>query len=292
MSAGALGRRSSETVVALSQHPSARLGEIAEALAAPLSSVQRAAAALAADGVVVATGLRNPAYEMNAMHPASAAMVELSLRILPVERAMDVVARSNPAVEFAGRDAAGYILVLSPFAEPAHPARLEEALARINRARPDAVPFEVVERDDLRERLREDDDLRARGLRMVVVRGSAQRAFRDPGRHGSLDAPPLHGLHPSLPRLSPALLRDLADRYRLARLTAFGSAVREDFRPDSDIDVMFEPRAGVKLGVAPRMEIQQRLERALGRDVDLVNERAVTDTVRRRVGREGVVLYG
>ena len=292
MSTGALGRRSSEAIVALSQHPKARLGEIADALDAPLSSVQRAATALAVDGVVLATGLRNPAYELNAMHPASDAMVELSLRILPVERAMDVVARSNPAVEFAGRDATGYILVLSPFAEPASAAALEEALVRINRARPDAVPFEVVERDGLRERLREDDCLRSRGLQMVAVTGSAQRAFRDLGRHGSLDAPPLHRLHPSLPRVSASLLRDLADRYRLARLTAFGSAVREDFRPDSDVDVMFEPRAGVQLGVAPRMEIQQRLEQALGRDVDLVNERAVTDTVRRRVGQEGVVLYG
>lgn len=292
MSTGTSGRRSSEAIVALSQHPKARLGEIADALDAPLSSVQRAATALAVDGVVRATGLRNPAYELNAMHPASDAMVELSLRILPVERAMDVVARSNPAVEFAGRDATGYILVLSPFAEPANAAALEEALVRINRARPDAVPFEVVERDGLRERLREDDCLRSRGLQMVAVTGSAQRAFRDLGRHGSLDAPPLHRLHPSLPRVSASLLRDLADRYRLARLTAFGSAVREDFRPDSDVDVMFEPRAGVRLGVAPRMEIQQRLEQALGRDVDLVNERAVTDTVRRRVGQEGVVLYG
>jgi predicted nucleotidyltransferase len=225
-------------------------------------------------------------------HPASDAMVELSLRILPVERAMDVVARSNPAVEFAGRDAAGYILILSPFAEPAHAARLEDALTRINRARPDAVPVEVVERDDLRERLREDGGLRARGLAMALVRGSAERAFRDPNRHGSPDAPPLHRLHPSLPRVPLALLRELANRYRLARLIAFGSAVREDFRPDSDVDVMFEPRVGVQLGVAPRMEIQQRLEQALGRVVDLVNERAVTDTVRRRVGREGVVLYG
>jgi predicted nucleotidyltransferase len=195
-------------------------------------------------------------------------------------------------VEFAGRDAEGYILVLSPFAELADAARLEDSLARINRDRSDRARHEVLERDDLRERLREDDDLLTRGQRIVTVKGSRQRAFRDPRRHGPLDAALLHRLHPSIPRIPEPFLRDLATRYRLSRITAFGSAVKESFRSDSDVDVMIEPEADVLLGITPRLEIQERLEQVLGRDVDLVSERAVSDSVRRRVGVEGVVLYG
>jgi uncharacterized protein len=292
MDAGPFGRRASEVILALSQLRQARLSQIAAAIGAPLTSAQRATATLRANGIVLASGSRNPDYGLDPEHPAAEAAVELAHRIIPPERAMDIVVRSSPAVESAGRDRHGYVIILSPFADQAAAARLEASLVRINRSRPDAIAFDLVERDDLRDRMREDAALLERGRRLVEVRGSLRRAFREPDERGSLGAAPLHRLHPSLPKVPARLLPDLARRHGLARVIAFGSSVREDFRPDSDVDVVFEPRPGVRLGLAPRMEIQERLERALGRDVDLVNARALSDDVRRRVEAEGVVLHG
>ena len=285
------GQRASEVVVALSQRPGAKLSEIAEALAAPLTSVQRAVQTLVADDLVAADADRAPGYLTNADHPAADALTAFSLRVLPAQRAMDIVARTNPATYFAGRDDEGYIVVFSPFAEPADAAKLEATLERINRSRRDGVPYELIEREDLKRRLLDDLALRERGLRMVEVKGSAVRAFRDPLQHGSFDAQKLRRLHPSLPAVSRRLLRDLATKHGLSRVIAFGSSVRSDFRPDSDVDMMFEPRSDVRVGLASLLDIQERLENAFDRDVDLVNARALTEKTLRRAQEEGVVLY-
>lgn len=120
--------------------------------------------------------------------------------------------------------------VLSPFAEPADIARLGSTVERINRSRPDSVAFEIVEREDVKHALLEILKLRERGLRMTEVKGSATRVFRNPHEHGSFDAPRLGRLHPSLPRVSRRVLAQLAAGHGLARVRAFGSSVRADFR--------------------------------------------------------------
>jgi uncharacterized protein len=65
------------------------------------------------------------------------------------------------------------------------------------------------------------------------------------------------------------------DRWQIAELSLFGSALRDDFRPDSDIDLLvaFAPEADWSL--LDRVRMQQELEQTLGREVDLVNRRAI-----------------
>ncbi len=82
----------------------------------------------------------------------------------------------------------------------------------------------------------------------------------------------------------------------IKRLAIFGSALREDFGPESDIDVLvdFEPdRIPGLLGVAG-MELE--LSEVLGRDVDLVTRAAVQESrnyIRRRSILESAeVVYG
>ena len=55
---------------------------------------------------------------------------------------------------------------------------------------------------------------------------------------------------------------------RIRRLALFGSVLREDFGPDSDVDVLveFEPAARVGLRF---FELEQELSEILGRKVDL-----------------------
>ena len=59
--------------------------------------------------------------------------------------------------------------------------------------------------------------------------------------------------------------------WKVSELSVFGSVLREDFRPDSDIDVLiaFLPDAGWSL--LDHVQMQQELETILGREVDLVS---------------------
>lgn len=287
------GQRPNEVVIALTQTSTGMLlHEIAEALLAPLTSVQRAVASLGDDELLRTERGHPPRYAINDSHPAAAALTGFSLRVVPLQRTMDVLVRANPAVEFCGRDQDGYFIVLSPFAEPADVVRLRDAIERANEMRDDALRFEIVEREDVHARLREDLRLRGRGLHLSPVKGSASRTFRNPNEHGSFDGTPLGGLHPSLPPLPHRAIKRLADKYGLARLAVFGSSVREDFRPDSDVDVMVEalPRSPIRL--ATLLGVQEQLEKLLQRDVDVVNARAMDDSILHRVEKEGVVLYG
>jgi predicted nucleotidyltransferase len=64
-------------------------------------------------------------------------------------------------------------------------------------------------------------------------------------------------------------------KWRITEFSLFGSVLRDDFRPDSDVDVLvaFEPDARWSLFDLVRMEGD--LERIVQRKVDLVDRKAV-----------------
>lgn len=283
-------QRTVEAVVALSQREAGlQLTDLAEACRAPLTSMQRAVDGLVRDGLVISDRRR---YRLAREHPAATALIEFSLRSLPVEQALEIVVRANRAVEFAGVDRAGYFAVESPFAESVDQAALRRTVQLINRDRSEARSVEFLQRAELRDRIIDTPELRARGLAMHQVKGSAVRAFRDPRGRGSFDAPRLGRLHDALPSVSRRTMRQLAHRYGLTRLVAFGSAVRGDFRPDSDVDVLVEPQADKRFGLREIIGLRQDLETLFEHDVDVVVRRAARPSVLRRAMSEGVVLYG
>ncbi len=73
--------------------------------------------------------------------------------------------------------------------------------------------------------------------------------------------------HIQIPR---AQLAEFCKRYRVHRLALFGSVLSENFRPDSDVDVLvsFEPDARVGFIALSRM--QRELAALFQRPVDLV----------------------
>jgi predicted nucleotidyltransferase len=78
---------------------------------------------------------------------------------------------------------------------------------------------------------------------------------------------------------------DFCRRWQVTELCLFGSVLREDFRPDSDIDVLvtFAPEAGHSVFDLSRM--QKELTAVFGRKVDLVDRRvleASPNYIRRR----------
>ena len=70
-------------------------------------------------------------------------------------------------------------------------------------------------------------------------------------------------------------LRAFCKRWKVKELALFGSALRDDFGPESDIDLLvtFEPEAHWSLFDHVRM--QEELEAMIGRDVDLVSRWAI-----------------
>ena len=62
----------------------------------------------------------------------------------------------------------------------------------------------------------------------------------------------------------------------IAKLELFGSALRdEEFREDSDVDLLATIRPEVKCGLFEWVDMQMRLEQIFGRPVDLVSRRAI-----------------
>jgi predicted nucleotidyltransferase len=70
-------------------------------------------------------------------------------------------------------------------------------------------------------------------------------------------------------------IADFCRRWKITELSVFGSALRDDFRPDSDIDLLatFAPKPGWSL--FDHVHMEDELELMLGRKVDLVSRRAV-----------------
>jgi len=76
----------------------------------------------------------------------------------------------------------------------------------------------------------------------------------------------------------------------IRRLALFGSILREDFRPDSDIDVLVEFQPEVHVGLA-FIDMQDELSSILGRTVDLHTPANLSGYFREQVMREAAVQY-
>ena len=86
-------------------------------------------------------------------------------------------------------------------------------------------------------------------------------------------------------------IAEFCKRYQIRKLSIFGSALREDFGPDSDIDVLIEfgPNAGVGLIALAGLELE--LGEIIGRKVDLNTPGFLSKYYRDRVIKEAVVQY-
>ena len=62
---------------------------------------------------------------------------------------------------------------------------------------------------------------------------------------------------------------DFCRRRRISKLDLFGSVLRDDFGPDSDVDVLVEVEPGAVVGYMDMVDMQFELSDILGRKVDL-----------------------
>ena len=77
-------------------------------------------------------------------------------------------------------------------------------------------------------------------------------------------------------------------RWKIVELALFGSVLRDDFGPESDVDILirFDPEA--QHGLLDIARMRQELSRMLGREVDLI-ERTVIERSRNYIRRKSIL---
>ncbi len=85
-------------------------------------------------------------------------------------------------------------------------------------------------------------------------------------------------------------IADFCRRHHIRRLAVFGSALRDDFAIDSDVDVLVEFQKGQEPGFA-FFDMQDELSELLGRKVELYTPNFLSRYFREKVLKEAEVQY-
>lgn len=80
-------------------------------------------------------------------------------------------------------------------------------------------------------------------------------------------------------------------RHHIRKLALFGSVLREDFRPDSDVDILVEFEPGRAVGLIRFAGMELELSYLLGRKVDLRTPADLSRYFRREVLESAEVQY-
>jgi len=85
-------------------------------------------------------------------------------------------------------------------------------------------------------------------------------------------------------------IADYCTRHHIRRMALFGSVLRDDFRPESDVDVLVEFEQGHVPGLA-FFGLQDELTALLGRTVELCTPKCFGDRIRESVLSEAQTVY-
>jgi hypothetical protein len=70
-------------------------------------------------------------------------------------------------------------------------------------------------------------------------------------------------------------IAEFCRRWKITELAFFGSVLREDFGPESDVDVLVTFSTDAHWSLFDKMHMQDELAEMFGREVDLVSRRAI-----------------
>ncbi len=82
--------------------------------------------------------------------------------------------------------------------------------------------------------------------------------------------------------------RKVLAEYHVQSLFLFGSVVREEERPDSDIDILVEFDPEVSVGLFNLVRLQKRLSGILGKPVDLATPDSLHEALKDQILKEAV----
>ena len=86
-------------------------------------------------------------------------------------------------------------------------------------------------------------------------------------------------------------IAEICRRYEIRELSLFGSAVRGELRPDSDIDLLVEFLPSARVSLLRHFAAERELTALLGRKVDLVSKRALREGLRKEIVPQARLLY-
>lgn len=186
-----LGRRLTLTpigfdvVAALAHDPHGmRLTPLAVAIDSPVSSVQAALRILLANDLVARDRQTPPLYAL-APHPARDALIQLSLLLPEAAHVLGVILRASGAVAVAAVDRDGFVAGRESASEDDVRRRLDDSLATIARARPEAPPVQVADLEEWQRLASVSIGTRARIESAVVLKGTIERMTRSVRRPAS-----------------------------------------------------------------------------------------------------------
>jgi predicted nucleotidyltransferase len=81
--------------------------------------------------------------------------------------------------------------------------------------------------------------------------------------------------------IPPAAIEAFSRKWKLQEFALFGSVLREDFGPESDVDVLVSFQPGSAMTLESFIEMRDELCELFGREVDIVEKRLVRNPFRR-----------
>lgn len=94
-----------------------------------------------------------------------------------------------------------------------------------------------------------------------------------------------------LPDFPTQALVEYCKQHQVRELSLFGSAVRGELRPDSDLDLLVDFEPDARIGFMTLGRMARELSELLGRPVDLVPKEGLKPTIRAAVLAEAEALF-
>ena len=76
-------------------------------------------------------------------------------------------------------------------------------------------------------------------------------------------------------KIQPVQLEEICQQWQITELALFGSVLRDDFNPQSDVDILVSFAKSTKITFFDLDAIEEQLSKLLDRSVDLVTKRAI-----------------
>ena len=92
-------------------------------------------------------------------------------------------------------------------------------------------------------------------------------------------------------QISQDRIADFCRRHHIRKLALFGSVLRDDFSPASDVDVLVEFQPGAKVGLLALARMERELSAIVSRKVDLNTVGFLSRYFRSEVLKEAEVQY-
>jgi predicted nucleotidyltransferase len=84
-------------------------------------------------------------------------------------------------------------------------------------------------------------------------------------------------------RIPPDKIESFCQRYRVQRLSLFGSILQDDFKPESDVDVLVQFNLDARVSFMTLDKMQRELSAIFQRPVDLVPQEGLKSLIRNQV---------